>query len=62
MNGFTVWTRPVPAVWGGTGLGLAIAKEIIDHHKGKIEIDSVYKKGTLVSFTLPPVTGGKKHE
>lgn len=47
---------------GGTGLGLAIAQEIVHHHKGKIEIDSIYKKGTLVSFTLPPVTGGKKHE
>ncbi|MBA4602895.1 HAMP domain-containing protein [Thermoactinomyces sp. AMNI-1] len=47
---------------GGTGLGLAIAQEIVHHHEGEIEIDSIYKKGTLVSFTLPPVTGGKKDE
>ncbi|TCS95520.1 two-component system sensor histidine kinase VicK [Hazenella coriacea] len=39
---------------GGTGLGLAIAKEIIDAHKGDIKIDSVYRKGTTVTFTLPP--------
>jgi two-component system, OmpR family, sensor histidine kinase VicK len=47
---------------GGTGLGLAIAQEIVHHHEGEIEIDSVYQKGTLVTFTLPPVTGGKNDE
>jgi two-component system, OmpR family, sensor histidine kinase VicK len=47
---------------GGTGLGLAIAQEIVRHHEGEIEIDSVYQKGTLVTFTLPPVTGGKNDE
>jgi two-component system sensor histidine kinase VicK len=42
---------------GGTGLGLAIAREIIHAHEGDIEIDSIYKKGTLVTFTLPSVSG-----
>jgi len=41
---------------GGTGLGLSIAREIIRVHEGEIDIDSVYKKGTLVTFTLPPVS------
>jgi two-component system sensor histidine kinase VicK len=39
---------------GGTGLGLSIAKEIIELHGGEIWIDSIYQKGTSVSFTLPP--------
>lgn len=39
---------------GGTGLGLSIAQEIIHAHEGKIEIQSIYKEGTTVSFSLPP--------
>ncbi|WP_066506858.1 ATP-binding protein [Abyssisolibacter fermentans] len=37
---------------GGTGLGLAIAKQIIQAHKGTIEIDSEYNKGTEVKIIL----------
>ncbi|KKQ85172.1 MAG: Integral membrane sensor signal transduction histidine kinase [Candidatus Woesebacteria bacterium GW2011_GWB1_38_8] len=37
----------------GYGLGLAIAKEIITHHKGKIEVVSEIGKGSIFTVTLP---------
>ncbi len=40
---------------GGTGLGLSIAKEIIDAHKGNIEIESLFDQGTEIIITLPLV-------
>jgi len=37
----------------GTGLGLAICKEIVEHHKGRIEVFSVVGKGTTFEVVLP---------
>jgi signal transduction histidine kinase len=39
----------------GTGLGLAICKEIVEHHKGRIEVQSEVGKGTTFSIHLPAV-------
>ena len=37
----------------GTGLGLAICKEIVEHHKGRIEVTSEMGKGTTFTLHLP---------
>ncbi len=37
----------------GTGLGMHIAYNLIEEHKGKIEVDSRIGKGTTVTITLP---------
>ncbi|MGH7175850.1 MAG: sensor histidine kinase [Tepidisphaeraceae bacterium] len=37
----------------GTGLGLAICKDIIEHHKGRIEVQSRVGEGTTFSIYLP---------
>ena len=43
--------------YGGTGLGLSITKEIIEKQHGEITISSTVGKGTMVTFTVPYLTG-----
>ena len=37
----------------GTGLGLAICREIVEHHKGRIEVQSEVGKGSTFTIHLP---------
>ena len=39
----------------GTGLGLSIAYDIIDRHKGKLQVDSRLGEGSTFTITLPVV-------
>jgi signal transduction histidine kinase len=37
----------------GNGLGLAIVKSIVEQHDGKVQVESVYGKGSCFSIQLP---------
>ena len=38
---------------GGTGLGLSIVKHIVEHHKGKLLLDSAEEVGTTITCYFP---------
>jgi two-component system, OmpR family, sensor kinase len=44
-------------VQAGFGLGLSISNWIIEHHKGRIEVDSSEGNGTTFAIYLPLITG-----
>ncbi|MBZ0279520.1 MAG: PAS domain-containing protein [Anaerolineae bacterium] len=41
----------------GLGLGLPIVKDIVELHRGKIEVESTLGKGTTVTIRLPKILG-----
>ena len=43
-------TKPVGE---GTGLGLTLSREIVQRHRGQIEVSSELGKGTVFTVTLP---------
>ncbi|WP_405146853.1 CHASE3 domain-containing protein [Nocardia salmonicida] len=50
---FVIFQRLHPRdAYGGTGIGLAVCKKIVEFHSGRIWLDTDYRDGTRLCFTL----------
>jgi signal transduction histidine kinase len=62
QRAFSVFQRLVSRdAYEGTGIGLSVCKKIVEHHHGRIWIESEIDVGTWFRFTLPqsaPCAGG----
>jgi len=50
---FYTTKEPDASGHGGTGLGLSVCRQIIEHHHGRIRVESVVGKGSTFTVKLP---------
>ena len=55
---FDKFERAVPAHYGGLGLGLFIARQIVEAHEGRVEVESVPGVGSTFRVTLHRLPSG----
>jgi light-regulated signal transduction histidine kinase (bacteriophytochrome) len=55
---FLIFQRLHPRqAYEGSGIGLSLARKIVEHHGGRIWLDTSYRGGACFRFTLPVVEG-----
>lgn len=62
FESFTQASDSTTRKYGGTGLGLSIVKQLVELHRGKIEVDSELGKGSNFFFTLTYPKGEKPEQ
>lgn len=62
FNRFYQVSQAEPGQYAGTGIGLAFVKDLVELHKGTIDIEDNTPTGTIFKIILPAVNSGKGGE